>query len=481
MRDSFTTRSSAPLGLNNLYNIVERFYKNTTIEFMNSFNSFHKSRAGNRLITAGLFVAGILIFGGLISETFASVSHGAVSQANVFDSFLNLFKNGPGATSAASQAVPSSPVPLYKPVIDYEQAVVAAVKKASPAVVAITISKNVPILENCPTGPFSDLPPEFQQFFGTQGGAAQFYSQCQTGGTKLQEVGGGSGFIITSDGLIVTNKHVVSDVSASYAVFTNDGKNYPAKVLARDPVQDLAVIKIDAANLPTVELGDSDSVQLGQTAIAIGNALGEYRNTVSVGVISGLARTVTASGGDTTETIQGVLQTDAAINPGNSGGPLLNLQGQVIGINTAVASDAQNIGFAMPINRARRDIQSVKTTGTIEAPYLGVRYVMLTPDIATAKKLSISSGALVSAGGGSSSGGQGNGTDPAVAPNSPASIAGIQADDVIVQVNNITLDADHQLGSVISELQVGQTVAIKLNRKGQEMTVSVTLEKRPGG
>jgi serine protease Do len=430
--------------------------------------SFHRSRIGNRLITAGLLVAGILIFGTLIGETFASAPQSVPAQANVFDSFLNLFTNGSGTASAPSNAAASAPVPLYQPVIDYEQAVVAGVKKASPAVVSITISKNVPILDNCPTSPFSGLPPEFQQLFGDQGGM-QFDTQCQTGGTQLQEVGGGSGFIITSDGLIVTNKHVVSDTAASYTVLTNDGKKYDAKVLARDPVQDLAVIKIDATNLPTVELGDSDSVQLGQTAIAIGNALGEYRNTVSVGVISGLARTVTASGGDTTETIQGVLQTDAAINPGNSGGPLLNLQGQVIGINTAIASDAQNIGFAMPINRARRDIQSVKTTGTIEAPYLGVRYIMLTPDLAKAQKLDIDTGALV----------QGNDTGPAIAPNSPASAAGIQAGDVISQVNGQTLDADHQLGSVISDLQVGQTVTIQLNRKGQLMTVTAVLQKRP--
>jgi len=237
---------------------------------------------------------------------------------------------------------------IYIPV-DYEAQVINAVKAVSPAVVAITVSKNVPIIEQCPFNPFPDLPPEFQQFFGQN---LQFYRPCQKG-TKLQEVGGGSGFIISQDGLIITNKHVVQDETAQYTVFTNDGKKYSAEVLARDPNIDIAVIKIDALGLPTVKLGDSDSIQVGQTAIAIGNALGEFRNTVNVGVVSGLSRDITASGGGLTETIYNVIQTDASINRGNSGGPLLNLKGKVIGINTAIAQNAQSIGFAIPVNQVR--------------------------------------------------------------------------------------------------------------------------------
>lgn len=240
--------------------------------------------------------------------------------------------------------------PTYIPIV-YESQVVNAVKTASPAVVAITISKNVPIIEQCPYNPFSDLPPEFQQFFGQN---LQFYQPCQKG-TKLQEVGGGSGFIISSDGLILTNKHVVVDTAAEYTVFTNDGKKYSAKILARDPNIDIAVIKISASNLPTIKLGDSDSIQVGQTAIAIGNALGEFRNTVNVGVVSGLSRDITASGnGGLTEKIYNVIQTDASINPGNSGGPLLNLRGEVMGINTAIAQNAQSIGFAIPVNQVKK-------------------------------------------------------------------------------------------------------------------------------
>ena len=365
---------------------------------------------------------------------------------------------------ANSQAVGS----LAKPVLDYEQAVVAAVKKAAPAVVAITISKNVPVLEQCPMDPFADLPQEFQPFFGGDMGA-QFYTQCPNGTTKLQEVGGGSGFIVSDNGLILTNKHVVSDEKASYTVFTNDGKKYDATVLARDPAQDLAVLQIQASSLPTVELGDSDSLELGQTAIAIGNALGEYRNTVSVGVVSGLSRNVTASGQGSSETIQGVIQTDAAINPGNSGGPLLNLRGQVVGINTAVATNAQNVGFAMPINRAKKDIGSVRATGTIQSPYLGVRYMLLTPDLAKAQKITLDHGALV----------RGSNDGPAVQPGSPAEKAGVMAEDIITSINGKQVDADHPLSGLISDLSIGQTVNLVVNRAGREVTLAVTIGKRP--
>jgi serine protease Do len=422
------------------------------------------------VIAAASLVIGLLLGAFVISAPSA--------RANFFGDFYNnyiapLF-GGPtgtapygGAGKPAPGAAPSAGnVPLYQPVIDYEQAVVAAVKKASPAVVSITISKNVPIIENCPYNPFSDLPPEFQQFFGDQ--YPQFSQPCQKG-TKLQEVGGGSGFIISSDGLILTNKHVAGDKTASYTVFTNDGKKYDAKILAVDPTQDLAVIKINATGLPTVSLGDSDSLELGQTAIAIGNALGEFRNTVSVGVISGLARTVTAGGaGIGQETIQGVIQTDAAINPGNSGGPLLNLRGEVVGINTAIAQGAQNIGFTIPINQAKRDINSVKATGEIQAPYLGIRYIMITPDIAKSQKLPVENGALV----------RGSDAGPAVAQNSPAAKAGLEAEDIILEINGQKVDQDHTLGGIISKFNVGDTITLKINRGGKEITLQATLAKR---
>ncbi len=360
------------------------------------------------------------------------------------------------------------PVPLYKPAEDYENAVVAAVKKASPAVVAITISKNVPVLESCPgQSPFFNLPPEFQQFFGDM---PQFSVPCDKGKKELQEVGGGSGFIITADGLIITNKHVASDKTASYTVFTSEGKKYDATIIAADPTQDLAVLKIQGGGFPTVALGNSDSIELGQTAIAIGNALGEFRNTVSVGVISGLSRTITASGSSVgAETLAGVIQTDAAINPGNSGGPLLNLRGEVIGINTAMANGAQSIGFAIPINRAKRAISSVKASGEIQTAYLGVRSVTITSDLAKKQNLPVDHGSLI----------RGGDDGPAVVKDSPAEKAGLLAEDIILEVNGKKIDENSPLLSLISEYNPGDTVTLKIARGGKEMELRVSLGKRP--
>jgi serine protease Do len=423
-------------------------------------------------IWKGIAIVGICVVAGIIIGAGFSAPNAHASPFQDFWNSLVAPFSGASSTASSGQAEGAvgamAPVPLYQPALDYERAVVAAVKKASPAVVAITISKNVPIIEQCPYSPFGGLPPEFQKFFGDQG--TQFFTPCQKG-TKLQEIGGGSGFIISGDGLVLTNKHVVADTAASYTVFTNDGKKYDAKVLARDPVQDLAVVKIAATDLPTVALGDSDTIELGQTAIAIGNALGEFRNTVSVGVISGLSRTITASGGSTLETLQGLIQTDAAINPGNSGGPLLNLQGEVIGIDTAVAQDAQNVGFAIPINRAKRDITSVKASGEIQAPFLGVRYVVVTADLAKQQKLPIDHGALV----------RGSSDGPAIMPDSPAAKAGVQAGDIITAIDGTTLDQDHVLADIISNHSVGDTVTLTVDRGGKELTLQVTLMKRPAG
>jgi len=240
------------------------------------------------------------------------------------------------------------PTDSYESRIEYEEAIISSVDKAAPSVVSIVITKDVPILERCPvTDPFF-------------GDGFRFYIPCDSGRTESVEVGGGTGFFVSSDGLILTNRHVVSEEDADYTVFLGDETSYDARVVGVDDDEDLALLKVEGAGFPVLALGNSDSVRLGQTAIAIGNALGEYKDTVSVGVISGLTRTITAfdPSGDT-ETIEGVLQTDAAINPGNSGGPLINLKGEVIGINTAIADDAENIGFAIPINKARKVLESL--------------------------------------------------------------------------------------------------------------------------
>ncbi len=408
-----------------------------------------------------------ILFVGIVAS---SAIFPRLANAGFFDDVWSFLKGGfySSATSTVEKGVGSGKeAPLYKPALDYENAVIDAVERASPSVVSIVISKDLPIIEQCPgNNPFGDLPPEFQDLFGK---GLDFSVPCQKG-TKNQEIGGGSGFIVSENGLIVTNKHVVMDTKAEYTVLTNDGKKYPAKVLARDTVRDLAVIKIEADGLKPAQLGDSDGVKLGQTAIAIGNALGEFRNTVSVGVISGLSRTITAGGvGGFSEKIEGVMQTDAAINQGNSGGPLLNLRGEVIGINTAVASGAQNIGFTVPINQVKRAIQSVKDTGSIKSPYIGVRYITLTEEIAKKQKLSIQEGALV----------RGTEDGPAVIPESPADKAGVKAEDIITEVNGEKLTTEKTLGSVIQKYNIGETVTLKVYRGKDAMELSVTLKERP--
>jgi S1-C subfamily serine protease len=328
--------------------------------------------------------------------------------------------------------------------------------------VSITISKNVPVLENCKSQDVQGVPQDLQQLFG---GFPGFVS-CDNG-SQLQDIGGGSGFIISKDGLILTNKHVVADEGASYTVLTNDGKKYSARVLARDPVQDLAIIKIDASNLSIVTLGNSDGLELGQTAIAIGNSLGEFRNTVSVGVISGLGRSITAVGDTTSETIQGVVQTDAAINPGNSGGPLIDLHGEVIGVNVATAQGAQSISFALPINWAKHDIQTVLSGGQIKAPYLGVRYTMLSASLADQKKLDVTYGALLEA----------DKSGVAVVKDSPADKAGLKAGDVILSINGDTLEGK-DLGQIIQNKNSGDKLRFDVFRDKRTISIDVTLAER---
>ena len=346
----------------------------------------------------------------------------------------------------------------YTPQTSQEEAIVEAVNETSPAVVSIIVTKDLPIIEEYYINPFgSDSPFDIQ------------IPQYRQKGTQKQEVGGGSGFIISSDGMILTNKHVVSDESADYTVLTNDGKKYPAKVLAKDPVQDLAIIKIEGSNFPAVKLGDSSKLQIGQTVIAIGNALGEFRNTVSVGVISGLGRTITASGGDLVETIEDVIQTDAAINPGNSGGPLLNLKGEVIGIDTATVSGAQNIGFAIPINKGKRDIEQVKAKNKITYPFLGVSYVLINENIKEDNNLSVSDGAWITAGqqGGS-----------VIYPGSPAEKAGLKEEDIILEFNGEKITSENSLSKIIMKYSPGDKITLKILRDGKEKIFEVNLSER---
>ena len=350
--------------------------------------------------------------------------------------------------------------------ISQEEMVVNAVKKVSPAVVSIIISKDVPVFEQYYYNPFDD----FERFFGP--GIGFLVPGIRQKGTEKKEIGGGTGIIISSDGIVLTNKHVVSDEKAEYTIYTNDGKKFPAVVLAKDPVQDLAILKIKTNNslekFKTVVLGDSDKLEIGQTAIAIGNALGEFRNTVSVGVISGLGRTITASGGGSVEVLEDIIQTDAAINSGNSGGPLLNLKGEVIGINVAMAAGSENIGFSIPINKAKKSIEQVKKIGKIVYPFLGVNYTLIDDELKKQKNLPVNYGALIV---------KGN-DNLAVTKNSPAEKAGLKENDIILEFNNEKITIDNSLSKIIAKYNPGDRVVLKILRDGKEMIVNVILGER---
>ncbi|MFH1183243.1 MAG: trypsin-like peptidase domain-containing protein, partial [Candidatus Moraniibacteriota bacterium] len=322
----------------------------------------------------------------------------------------------------------------------------------------------------------------FDQFFGQQQpGGTPNQAVPGVGGTVKQEIGGGTGFVVTGDGLIVTNKHVVADTTAEYTVLTNDGREYSAKVLGRDRTNDVAVIKVDpnnpskgkgASQMATLPLGDSGQLKIGQTVIAIGNALGEFTNTVSKGIVSGLRRNIVAGGFTGSEQLDQLIQTDAAINEGNSGGPLLNLKGEVVGINVAIAQGAQNIGFALPINTVKNTVESVQRSGKIVQPYLGVRYVVVSPVLKQQNNLPFDYGVLVARGQ--------NPGDLAVMPGSPADKAGIVENDIILEVNGAKIEESNSLAKMVSGFQVGQEITLKVWSKGDTKTVKAALQEAPG-
>ncbi len=356
----------------------------------------------------------------------------------------------------------------YVPQTTHEQKVINVVKEVSSGVVSIIASKDVPVFEQFFRSPFEN-DPFFKKFF------PEFeVPDRRQKGTEKQEISAGTGFVVSKDGLILTNKHVVSDEEAEYTAISNSGEKYLAKVLARDPVQDLAVLKIenlkDDKALPALKLGDSEKLEQGQSVIAIGNALGEFQNTVSVGVISGLRRTIVASSGfGQSETLEEVIQTDTAINPGNSGGPLLNLNSEVIGINVARAS-AENIGFAIPINRAKKDIEDVQTKGKITYPFLGVRYAAVTKELAEKNKLPVDYGVLIARGE--------TMEDLAVVPGSAADKAGLVENDIILEVNGEKITQDNSLAKLIQKYRVGDTITLKILHKGEEKEVQAVLRER---
>jgi serine protease Do len=291
----------------------------------------------------------------------------------------------------------------------------------------------------------------------------------------------GTGMILTSSGLIMTNRHVVPDGTTSVSVTLSDGTVYNnVKVVGRTADSsslDVAFLQIpntEGKTLVPVQLGDSSNVNVGDQVVAIGNALGQFQNTVTSGIISGYGRSVQASSSDgsSTESLDGLFQTDAAINEGNSGGPLVNLDGQVIGMNTAIASDSQNIGFAIPVNDVKGLIQSVEKTGQLEQPYLGVLYVPITSDVVSQYNLSVNQGAYIPTA--SQNGGQAT-----VLSGGPADQAGVQPGDIITKVDSTAINQSTSLVAALDNYQPGDKIVLTIVRGTKTLTVNVTLGTVP--
>ena len=393
-----------------------------------------------------------LILGGLVGATggFLAIASLASGDWPVLTKFFGLA--GVGGPD------PVEPEPR---IVVEDSSTTQVVERAAPAVVSIAVTQDL-----------SQLYREGSQFSPFDG----FFFSIPFGGSPVPEgkqtVGGGTGFIITTDGMIVTNRHVVDQEKAEYTVVLNDGRQFAAKVLARDTLNDIAIIKIDSDNLPTLDLGDSDGIKIGQTVVAIGNSLGEFSNTVTKGVVSGINRRVTAGDGSgSTEVIEEAIQTDAAINPGNSGGPLLDLFGKVIGVNTAVSREGQLIGFAIPINDVKKAVESVRKNGRIIRPFLGVRYILLNEQAAQSYNLKdIREGALVQRGD--------SRTDLAVIPGSSADKAGIVENDIILEVNGAKVTQDKGLARLLDEYNPGDKVELKIYHKGEIKEAEVVLAEK---
>lgn len=368
-----------------------------------------------------------------------SILGGAISE-RVFG-YKILDKFFPPKTSSLSQSI------TQQRILTEESVVIEVAEKVSPSVVTVGVTKVQRTLDLFDWDPFLDP-------FG-------FFRRPRGKEEKIeQDIG--SGFIISQDGLVVTNKHVVADTQAKYRVITKDDKEYEVKKIYRDPANDLAILKIEASGLKPVELGDSDKLKVGQFVIAIGTALGQFRHTVTTGVISGLGRGITAGSPfeGYVERLDNVIQTDAAINPGNSGGPLLNSAGQVIGVNVAVAAEGQNIGFALPINLVKESLANFEKTGRFERPFLGVRYRMISQDLALLND--VPQGAYI----------------VEVVPDSPADKAGINQGDIITKFDGEPVrEKTGDLAQLIGKKKIGDRVHLTIWRDGKEQEVEAVLQE----
>lgn len=425
-------------------------------EFFEEKISKKNSGSGKRFLV-GIFLVGIFV-SALTGSLFGFLA-GRISQFSWVETLLNKKNQESGAKISDKK----EPVISDEQIFKEEGLIISSVEKASDSVVSIVVTKDVPKIDRFFSDPFFDDP-----FFNPFGFRQR--EKKGEGSMEKKEIGGGTGFIVDSEGYIVTNRHVVSDDEAEYTVIFNNEEKIQAEVLAVDSFLDVAILKVKKNGLPFLEFGDSEKLKAGQTVIAIGNSLGEFRNTVSKGIISGLKRNIEASDGyRQSEALEEVIQTDAAINPGNSGGPLLNLYGQVIGVNVAMAQGAENIGFAIPSNQVKQIYQGVKQTGKISRPYLGVRYVVLNKTISKENNLDFDYGALVLRGE--------KLTDLAVIPNSPADKVGIVENDIILEVDGKKITAENDLASLIRKKKVGDNLNLKIWSKGKEKIVSVVLEE----
>jgi len=339
-------------------------------------------------------------------------------------------------------------LPSERRTLVYEESVITkVVEDAIPSVVTIGINKIQKTSDTIQINPLNPLTP-LQKIPG-----------------KTQEIKRniGSGFIISQDGLIITNRHVVEDEEATYTILTNDKKKFNVAKIYRDPLNDLAILKINSSGLKPLQFGDSSILKLGQLAIAIGTPLEEFTNTVTVGIVSGLGRGITTGSPfeGYVEKLDNVIQTDAAINPGNSGGPLLDSNGNVIGINTAIAQEGQNIGFAIPSNVIKEIVDNFAKRGNVfERPYLGIRYTTIDKQTAILNKLVV--GAYVIS----------------VIKDSPADIAGIQEEDIITEIDGVTIDDKEKdsVAKIILNKKIGQELNLKIFRNNKFLNIKAQLK-----
>ncbi|MFA6348455.1 MAG: trypsin-like peptidase domain-containing protein [Candidatus Paceibacterota bacterium] len=339
----------------------------------------------------------------------------------------------------------------------FKSPIVNIAKKTCPAVITIVASRDLPQIE--------------EYYFLPIRGEKVAFPKKMAESKQRTKIGGGSGFIVSNDGYVLTCNHVVDDGEADYTVILDPDHKYQAKVLAKDPLIDIAILKIEAKGLPFLKMGNSDNVELGESVLAVGNPLGEFEDTLSLGIVSGLSRKITAySGGDSKATnLRGLIQTDAAINPGNSGGPLVDMQGKVIGVNTAMIVGAENIGFAIPINYIKDDLSEVKDTGKIKKPFLGIKYILLSDEITKENKLDYNYGALIV---------REMFGEPPVAKGSSAEQAGLKEYDIVLEMNGEKITQDNPLNHILSSFQVGDKTELVVARGKTIKKIIVDLKEK---